>query len=162
MCWDNQTFTKKPLYWRKKAYIWWHKLKTNLFGDVIYYHLFSGRSFRLRQERRGGHHPKPTPLTPLLHVLYIKKKAFMTVVPIIKKPVHWFVLQINGLVSIWDNQYHERVTKGYLVLGWLCFYYSAMTISTHVFNKHFMESALLKAVQIFSVFSTTFPKCHLL
>ena len=27
--------------------------------------------------------------------------SFMTKVPIIQKPVHWFALQINGLVSIW-------------------------------------------------------------
>ena len=28
--------------------------------------------------------------------------SFMTEVPIIQKPVHWFALQINGLVSIWQ------------------------------------------------------------
>ena len=27
--------------------------------------------------------------------------SFVTEVPIIQKPVHWFALQINGLVFIW-------------------------------------------------------------
>ena len=34
--------------------------------------------------------------------LYVKRfKFFMTEVPILLKPVHWFAEQINGLVSIW-------------------------------------------------------------
>ena len=34
--------------------------------------------------------------------------SFMTEVPI-PKPVHWFALQINWLVSIWKGLRHERV-----------------------------------------------------
>ena len=32
----------------------------------------------------------------------------MTEIPITQKPVHWFALQINGLVSIWSGPSHER------------------------------------------------------
>ena len=36
---------------------------------------------------------------------------FVTGVPIIWKPVHWFILPIDGLVSIDRNLLHERVNK---------------------------------------------------
>ena len=47
-------------------------------------------------------------LKPVFNYLFRKRKqklyskiAFTTEIPVIEKPVHWFALQIIGLVSIW-------------------------------------------------------------
>ena len=37
----------------------------------------------------------------LLETMNYDFNSFMTEVPMIQKPVHWFAIQINGLVSIW-------------------------------------------------------------
>ena len=41
------------------------------------------------------------PFCPLSILNWVN--TFMTDVPTIKKPVHWFIKQINGLVSIWSG-----------------------------------------------------------
>ena len=59
--------------------------------DYIFWAVFFVEGFAQGTQRRE-----------VIIALFVKRfKSFMTQVPILLKPVRWFVEQINGLVSIW-------------------------------------------------------------